>query len=198
MPLSQYGYCVAGATCTANRTRDAIHLRDKVSPCHTNASPTVMTSTRLDVLVVEDDPAALEFTLRALRQVDPAITTQVAVTGNEAIEYLTSRGSFAGQGPPPRPRLILLDLNVPNLNGLEILQFLREDACCPETPIVLFTSSENPKDIKAAYDNCVDAYVVKPDSAAAYASTIGRIASFWLHPKSVSGTNAGELGVRAS
>jgi CheY-like chemotaxis protein len=156
-----------------------------------------MTSRPLDVLVVEDDAAALEFTLRALRRVDPTITTHVAVTGNEAIEYLTSRGSFAGQGPPPRPRLILLDLNVPFLNGLEVLQFLREDACCPETPIVLFTSSESPKDIKAAYDNCVDAYVVKPVSAAEYASTIGRIARFWLHASLASEMDADEAEVRA-
>jgi two-component system, response regulator len=170
----------------------------RASPRFTNASFILIMSTRLDVLIVEDDAAALEFTLRALRRVDPAITTQVAVTGNEAIEYLTSRGCFAAQGPPPRPRLILLDLNVPHLNGLEVLQFLREDTCCPETPIVLFTSSESPKDIKAAYDNCVNAYVVKPASAVEYASTVGRIARFWLYANPVPDTDAVELGVRAS
>jgi CheY-like chemotaxis protein len=168
----------------------------RAGPRFTHASHTLMMSTPLDVLIVEDDPAALEFTLRALRRVDPMITTQVAVTGDEAIEYLTSRGSFAGQGTPPRPRLILLDLNVPHLNGLEVLQFLRQDACCPETPIVLFTSSESPKDIKAAYDNSVNAYVVKPVSAAEYASTIGRIARFWLYDNPLPDTDSGEARIR--
>jgi CheY-like chemotaxis protein len=139
-----------------------------------------MTRTTVDILLVEDDPTARELTLRALRRLDASLTTQVVVNGREALEYLTSRGAFADQARLPKPRLILMDLHVPNLNGLEVLQFLREDAHCADTPIVLLTSSENPKDVQAAYANGVNAYVVKPDAAKDYMDTVIHIARFWL------------------
>jgi CheY-like chemotaxis protein len=163
-----------------------------------HVSPTAMTPEPIDVLVVEDDRATLELTLRALRRLDASITLQVVTTGQEALEYLTSRGTFAGQRFSPRPRLILLDLQLPHLNGLEVLQFLRADPHCPGTPIVLFTSSENPKDIKLAYENGVNAYVIKPDSAAEYAAAVSRIAGYWLQANQVPQTKAPELKARAS
>ena len=157
-----------------------------------------MTPVSVDVLLVEDDPAARELTLRALRRLDHSITVQLAFTGLEALEYLTSRGSFARRGTLPRPKLILLDLQVPFLNGLEVLQFLRDEAACPETPIVLFTSSDDPKDIKMAYDNSVNAYVVKPTSASEFAAAVTGIAKFWLLPAVRAGTDLGQRKVVAT
>lgn len=167
-------------------------------PRFNNGSPTILMPTPVDILLVEDDATARELTLRALRRLDASLTTQVAVNGNEALEYLASRGAFLGQAPLPRPRLILLDLNVPQFNGLEVLQYLREDACCPETPIVLLTSSENPKDIRVAYDNGVNAYVVKPNTAREYVDTVVHIARFWLYANPAPETDADEFRVRAS
>ena len=155
-----------------------------------------MIQTPADILVVEDDRATLELTLRALHRFNRSITTQVVSTGHEALDYLTRRGAYTGQGAPPRPRLILLDLQLPHLNGLEILQYLRDDALFPSTPIVLFTSSENPKDIRAAYENGANAYVIKPDSAIEFAATVGHIADYWLRANKVPMTPVIERSAR--
>jgi two-component system, response regulator len=127
------------------------------------------------ILLVEDNPDDEALTLRALKINNIGNAVTVARDGAEALEYL-----FTGEDPAPSPALILLDLKLPKINGLEVLRRIRADQRTRLVPVVILTTSVEYEDVLAGYRAGVNAYVRKPVEFADFAGAVSTIASFWL------------------
>jgi CheY-like chemotaxis protein len=130
------------------------------------------------ILLVEDNVNDVELTLSALSSVNLANLVDVVEDGVEALDYLNFRGRFTGR-PKVYPVVVILDLKLPRVNGLEVLKEIREDPRLKYLPVVILTSSREEKDIIAGYDLGVNAYVVKPVDFKAFALAIKELGSFW-------------------
>ncbi len=130
------------------------------------------------ILVVEDSPNDLELTLTALEKSHLANEVGVARDGAEAADYLFRRGPFADR-PDGNPAVVLLDLKLPKIDGLELLKMVREDEGVGRTPVVLLTSSREERDVITGYKLGVNAYVVKPVAFAAFVKAIQDLGVFW-------------------
>ena len=130
------------------------------------------------ILVVEDDPRDVELTLTALDEYKLANEVVVARDGTEALDYLYCREKFASR-PPENPAVILLDLKLPKVNGLEVLQKIRSDDRLKMTPVVVLTSSQEEKDMLASYQLGVNAYVVKPVNFNEFLNAVKELGMFW-------------------
>jgi CheY-like chemotaxis protein len=130
------------------------------------------------ILLVEDDPKDVELTLSALD--DNNIANEVVVTrdGTEALDYLYRRGSYAGRAEHD-PLLILLDLKLPKVDGLQVLRQLKSDDRLKLIPVVMLTSSNEEKDVVRSYNLGVNAYVVKPVDFDEFAAAIRQLGLFW-------------------
>jgi CheY-like chemotaxis protein len=130
------------------------------------------------ILLVEDDPKDVELTLSALE--DNNITNEIAVTrdGTEALDYLYRRGSYAARAEHD-PLLILLDLKLPKVDGLQVLRQLKSDDRLKLIPVVMLTSSNEEKDVVRSYNLGVNAYVVKPVDFDEFAAAIRQLGLFW-------------------
>ena len=129
-----------------------------------------------DVLVVEDNPDDVELTLRALRRMGLTNTVRVARDGVEALELLLGDGTSR----PPLPRVVLLDLKLPRVGGLEVLARLREEERTRTLPVVVLTSSREEPDVKKAYALGVNSYVVKPVEFEKFVDAVGKVGQYWL------------------
>ena len=116
----------------------------------------------VDILLVEDNPRDVELTLRALQKHNLVNRLFVVEDGEEALDFLFCRGKYAERNLSGHPKVVLLDLKLPKLSGLEVLQVIRSDERTRTTPVVIVTSSQEDPDIKAAYKLGVNSYVVKP------------------------------------
>ena len=130
------------------------------------------------ILLVEDDPKDVELTLTALEEYNLANEVVVARDGEEALDYLYCRGSFAGR-PDQNPAVLLLDLKLPKLDGLEVLQQVKSDGNLKMIPVVVLTSSREEKDMVASYEMGVNAYVVKPVDFHEFVNAIKELGIFW-------------------
>lgn len=130
------------------------------------------------ILLVEDNPNDLELSLTALSQSGLANDVIVCRDGAEAKEYLFREGSFAGR-PPGHPAVVLLDLKLPKIDGLELLRMIRDNAETSRLPVVILTSSREEKDVAAGYHLGSNAYVVKPVEFAAFFKAIQDLGIFW-------------------
>lgn len=138
-------------------------------------------SSDLDILLVEDSPVDAEFTLRALRKANLAIRVAHAQDGIEALEYLFGTGAYAQRRGRPPPRLVLLDLNLPRLDGLELLRRLRGDPRMRSMAVVMFTASHDPHDIAESYRAGANSYVHKPAEYADLIAILADVVRYWLH-----------------
>ncbi|MHB8798678.1 MAG: response regulator [Thermoanaerobaculia bacterium] len=129
-----------------------------------------------DVLVVEDNPDDVELTLRALRRMHLTNPVRVARDGVEALEILLGDGTTR----PPLPRVVLLDLKLPRVGGLEVLARLREEERTRTLPVVVLTSSREEPDVKKAYALGVNSYVVKPVEFEKFVDAVGKVGQYWL------------------
>ena len=129
-----------------------------------------------DVLVVEDNPDDVELTLRALRRMGLTNTVRVARDGVEALELLLGDGTSR----PPLPRVVLLDLKLPRVGGLEVLARLREEERTRTLPVVVLTSSREEPDVRKAYALGVNSYVVKPVEFEKFVDAVGKVGQYWL------------------
>jgi len=127
---------------------------------------------RVTILLVEDNPDDEALTKLALRMGMPA-SFKVARDGQEALDYLLDDANDL-------PRLVLLDLNLPSVDGLEVLRRIREHERTSLTPVVILTGSNAPTDVAAAYRNGASSYVRKPVDFDQYAELIRQIGSYWL------------------
>ena len=130
------------------------------------------------ILIVEDDPKDVELTLMALQ--DYNLTNDVVVTrdGQEALDYLYCRGQFQTR-PCENPAVILLDLKLPKVDGLEVLKQIRSDERLEMTPVVVLTSSREEKDMVKSYKLGVNAYVVKPVDFHEFVNAVKELGVFW-------------------
>jgi CheY-like chemotaxis protein len=130
------------------------------------------------ILLAEDNPADAELTLNGLQTLkiaNPIITVQ---DGEQALDFLHRRGKFAGRDTP-QPAVVLLDLKMPKVDGIEVLRAIRADAELRRLPVVVFTSSKEDRDVLATYELGTNAYVVKPVGFQEFTAAITRLGFFW-------------------
>jgi CheY-like chemotaxis protein len=130
------------------------------------------------ILMVEDDPKDVELTLTALEEYN--LSNEVVVThdGEEALDYLYSRGKFQRRSQG-NPAVMLLDLKLPKVDGLEVLQKIKSDESLKMIPVVVLTSSREERDMVASYKLGVNAYVVKPVDFHEFVNAIKELGVFW-------------------
>ena len=133
-----------------------------------------------DVLLVEDNPNDAEFALRALRKSAAAPRVTHVEDGAKALDYLFCTGAWKGRDPGTPPKVVLLDLKLPKVDGLEVLRRLKSDARTRAIPVVVLTSSKEPRDIRESYDCGVNSYVVKPVNFDAFTATLGDLMRYWM------------------
>jgi CheY-like chemotaxis protein len=131
------------------------------------------------ILFAEDDPNDIELTLFALKENHLANEIIVVRDGAEALDYLFRRGAFADR-PPGNPALVMLDLRMPKVDGLEVLRTVKNDPALALIPVVILTSSSEEQDVIRSYNLGVNAYVKKPVDFTAFAEAIKHLGLFWL------------------
>ncbi len=130
------------------------------------------------ILLVEDDPKDVELTLTALEEYNLANEVIIAHDGEEALDYLYYRGNFSTRANG-NPAVLLLDLKLPKVDGLEVLQQIKSDQKLKMIPVVVLTSSHEEKDMVASYSLGVNAYVVKPVDFHEFVNAIKELGIFW-------------------
>lgn len=130
----------------------------------------------LEILLVEDNEGDVEMTRRALRTAKPQCRLTVANNGDQAIKLLHEG---ATQEDKRRPQLILLDINMPRMDGKAFLSAIKQEEAFRTIPVVMFTSSESPVDIRECYERHASSYVVKPFDGVQYANTVREVVHYW-------------------
>lgn len=139
----------------------------------------------VEVLLVEDNPQDAELTIRALRRHNLANRLVHLEDGAEALDFLFGRGRYEGRHKGISPRVVLLDLKLPKVNGLEVLRSMKNDPRLQTIPVVMVTSSAEHPDVKAAYNLGANGYVIKPVQFEAFMEAMSRVGVYWLmvnHP----------------
>ncbi|MES2075586.1 MAG: response regulator [Pseudomonadota bacterium] len=132
------------------------------------------------ILLIEDNPSDIALTERALQRNNITNTLVVAQDGQEALDYQFGEGVHAGRDPPSLPVLVLLDLKLPKIDGLEVLRRVRADPRTHRAPVVILTSSREEQDIAAGYDLGVNSYIRKPVDFLQFNETIRQLGLYWL------------------
>ena len=134
----------------------------------------------IDILLVENDPADAELTIHTLRKNNLAGSLHLVEDGAEALDFVFCRGAYADRSMLDRPRVILLDLKLPKVDGLEVLRALKNEPATRAIPVVILTSSREQKDLIEGYRLGVSAYVQKPVDFEKFRQTIREIGLFWI------------------
>jgi two-component system response regulator len=132
------------------------------------------------ILLVEDDPDNAALALLAWKKVPDPPEVVVARDGEEMLEYLYGTGAFAGREMSSMPRLILMDLKLPKLGGLDVLKRLRSESSTKTIPVVIFTSSSEPGDIAQSFRFGANSFVRKPIDFEDFCNTLKLITNYWL------------------
>ncbi len=132
------------------------------------------------ILLVEDDQQDELLILRALRKVNLANQVDVVRDGQQALDYLFRQGEFAVRGGSDLPTVILLDINLPRIGGLQVLERLRADPRTRLVPVVILTSSDEERDRLKSYQTGANSFVRKPLDFAEFAETVSRLGVYWL------------------
>jgi two-component system response regulator len=133
-----------------------------------------------EILLVEDNPTDLELALRVFRKHELANRIEVARDGAEALDFLFGEGAHAGRGGLQIPKVILLDLKLPKIGGLEVLRRIKGDPRTRTIPIVVLTSSQEEKDLVESYELGVNSYIVKPVDFDQFSDCLKQIGIYWL------------------
>ena len=142
-------------------------------------------TTSIEILLVEDNPQDLELTQRALRKANLANYIHVARDGAEALEFLYCEGAHAGRKIEDTPKVILLDLKLPKMDGLQVLKRIKSDPRTRTIPVVVLTSSKEQNDVVESYHLGVNSYIVKPVNFERFAEAVQHLGMYWLllnHP----------------
>ena len=132
------------------------------------------------ILLVEDNPSDIDLTKRALANANIANKLVVAEDGQEALDYLFGTGHYAGRDAAPLLALVLLDLKLPKVDGLDVLRRIRADERTKRLPVVILTSSQEEQDIAAGYDLGANSYIRKPVDFSQFAEAIKSMGLYWL------------------
>ena len=133
-----------------------------------------------EILLVEDSQDDLDMTLRALRKANMANHIQIARDGAEALEFIFCEGAYAGRKIENIPKLILLDLKLPKIDGMEVLKRIKGDPRTKMIPVVILTSSKEQKDVIESYGLGGNSYIVKPVGFESFAATVKNLGMYWL------------------
>ena len=136
--------------------------------------------TQSDILLIEDNPDDVELTRIAFTEAGIDHQLVVVRDGAEAIDYLFAQGRHAGRDIHQQPAIVLLDLNLPKLDGREVLQAIRGDARTRALPVVVLTTSDEPFDIEATYALGVNSYIRKPVDFEQFVAAVKQIGLYWL------------------
>jgi two-component system response regulator len=134
----------------------------------------------VDILLVEDNPRDAELTIRAIKKRNLVNPLHVVEDGAEALDFVFCRGAYAGREMSTPPKVILLDLKLPKVNGLEVLKAIKADERTRLIPVVMVSSSAEDPDIKAAYALGANSYVVKPVDFDAFVEAMSSLGLYWL------------------
>ncbi len=139
----------------------------------------------VEIMIVEDSPQDLELALRALRKGRLGNRIHVARDGEEALEFIFCQGPYSDRKIESGPRLILLDLKLPKIDGLEVLRRIKEDPRTKSIPVVMLTSSKEQNDVVESYHLGVNSYIVKPVNFEQFTEAVLNLGMYWLllnHP----------------
>lgn len=132
------------------------------------------------ILLVEDNASDAELTLRALKKNGVRNDVVVVRDGASALDYVFSRGIYSGNAGAPLPELVLLDLNLPKIGGLDVLRAIRADARTQLLPVVILTSSKQDQDLLAGYRSGANSYVAKPVDFVEFSEAVRNVGLYWL------------------
>ncbi len=133
----------------------------------------------VEILLVEDNPHDAEITLRALKRANFANHVQWLKDGEEALAFLFSEGPHVNK-PQPRPRVMLLDIKMPKVDGIEVLKRIKADSRTRSIPVVMLTSSKEESDLVRSYDLGVNSYLVKPVDFQRFYEEVTRVGYYWV------------------
>lgn len=133
-----------------------------------------------NILLVEDNSDDADLTIRALRQSQIRNPVVWVEDGVEALDYLRGTGSYADRDPHDLPQVVLLDLNMPRMGGLEVLQQIREHPVTKLLPVVILTTSKEEKDVAQAYERHANSYVRKPVDFIAFTEAMRTLGLYWI------------------
>jgi CheY-like chemotaxis protein len=136
--------------------------------------------TKKIILLVEDNPSDADLTRRALSKGHISNDLVVAEDGQDALDYLRGEGVYFGRAVSETPSVILLDLKLPKVSGLDVLRVVRADARLRRIPVVILTSSKEEEDVSAGYDLSVNSYVRKPVDFKEFQAAIANLGLYWL------------------
>lgn len=134
----------------------------------------------IDILLVEDNPQDIELTLRALKKNNVANSFFIAEDGKKALDYIFARNEFKDRDLSNLPKVILLDLKLPKIDGLSVLKQLKSREETKGIPVVILTSSSEDPDIKTAYEYGANSYVIKPVGFAEFLEAMKTLGFYWL------------------
>jgi two-component system response regulator len=134
----------------------------------------------IEILIVEDDDDDLEMTLHALKKANVANLIQVVRDGEEALEFIFCEGTFANRRIESTPKVILLDLKLPKIDGFEVLRRVKSDVRTKSIPVVVLTSSKEQRDVLESYNLGVNSFMVKPVSFEGFAEAVGTLGMYWI------------------
>ena len=134
----------------------------------------------MEILLVEDNPKDAEMTRRALRKHNLSNRVHWVKDGEEALDYVFCRGAYAERDPLRPPRLILLDIKMPKVDGIEVLRQIKIDARTRTVPVVVMTSSNEERDVVESYRLGVNSYIVKPVEFATFLEVVAKVGLYWV------------------
>ena len=139
-----------------------------------------MNDNKVEILLVEDNPHDAELTIRALKKANLANRLIHLSDGAEALDFLFAKGMYADRNIGNRPKVILLDIKMPKVDGIEVLRQLKRNEATRTIPVVIMTSSKEEQDVITSYDLGVNSYVVKPVDFEGFAKAVSELGFYWL------------------
>jgi len=133
-----------------------------------------------NILLVEDEEAHAELVKRAIRKAGNANRIDIVIDGEEALDYLYNRDKFKDKEKYPVPGLILLDIKLPGIDGIEVLTKIKEDSTLKKIPVIMLTTSEREEDIVRSYEHYANSYLTKPVGFKAFEEKIRQIDFYWM------------------
>ena len=139
-----------------------------------------MNENTVEILLVEDNPHDAEMTIRALKRANLANKLIHVKDGEQALDFIFSRGDFGGRHVDDKPKVILLDIKMPKVDGIEVLRQVKASEATRTIPVVIMTSSKEEQDIINSYNLGVNSYVVKPVDFEGFAKAVAELGFYWL------------------
>lgn len=139
-----------------------------------------MMNSMVEILLIEDNPDDAEMTLRALKKNHVANHIVHVSDGAEGLDFIFGKGSFAERDTTVNPKLILLDLKMPKVDGIEVLKKIKEDDKTRSIPVVILTSSKEDPDIRTCYDLGANSYIVKPVDFESFIKSVSELGMYWM------------------